>query len=152
MVAVDFTVHHEFSVEPNTLWDAMIDWEGHGEWIPATRVEIDSGDPTAIGGRFTGYTGYGPLTLVDHMVVKQIDWDDEASTGFCEVEKIGPLLAGTAGFTVSPTAHGSQIEWFEKVTVDRIPSILNVFEAPVSKIGALGFSLAMKSLDRSLSA
>lgn len=151
MVAVDFTVQHTFDAPARAVWDAMIDWERHDEWIPATRVEIDSGDPTAVGGRFTGYTGYGPLTLVDRMVVTQIEWDEQTETGFCEVEKIGPLLSGTAGFTVSATSTGSQIEWFEKVSIDRLPGFLAPLGAPASTVGALGFSYAMKRFARTLS-
>lgn len=141
MVAIDFTVQHDFAAAPAEVWAEMIDWEAHGDWIPATRVEIDEGDPQAVGGKFTGYTGYGPLTLIDRMRVNQIDWDEQTGEGYCEVEKIGPVLAGTAGFTLTPNGDGTRLVWFEKVTVARIPGFLG---APISKIGALGFSFAMK--------
>lgn len=143
MVSIDFTVQHDFDAPPAQVWAAMINWEAHGDWIPATRVEIDAGDPQAVGGEFTGYTGYGPLTLVDRMRVNQIDWHDDTSSGYCEVEKLGPVMSGTAGFTLTPTptGNGARIEWFEKVTVAKIPGFLGPI---ISKVGALGFSFAMK--------
>ena len=127
----------------------MIDWPSHAEWIPATRIEIDEGDPQAVGGMFTGYTGFGPLTLVDHMRVTQIDWDVATNTGTCEVDKLGPVLQGTAGFTVSPTAKGSQVAWFERVTVPYAPEQL----APViNKLSAAGFAMGMRKLAKIIDA
>lgn len=152
MVAIDFTVTHDFIAPPQRVWDEMIDWEAHGDWIPATRVEIDSGDPRAVGGRFTGYTGIGPLMLVDRMEIATIDWNPESSTGYCEVNKIGPVLSGTAGFTLTPHGTGTRIEWFEDVTVARLPAFLAPFESVISKLGAIGFGFAMKNFDRSLRA
>ncbi len=152
MIAVEFTVTHNFAAPPQRVWKDMLDWEGHGDWVPATRVEIDSGDPHQVGGRFTGYTGIGPLMLVDRMEVAEITWDATTSTGYCKVNKIGPVLSGTAGFTVSPHGSGSRIEWFENVTVDNAPSLLNPLAPAISKIAALGFSYAMKQFDASLRA
>ncbi len=148
MVSIDFTVQHDFDADPEQVWAEMIDWEAHDQWIPATYVEIDSGDPQAVGGEFTGYTGYGPLKLIDRMRVHTIDWDDATSSGYCEVEKIGPVMSGTAGFTISPMGNGTRIEWFEKVTVPKIPGLLGPL---ISKVGALGFSFAMKRFASTLS-
>lgn len=150
MASIEFTVQHDFSAQPQDVWQAMIDWESHGEWIPATRVEIDAGNPQAVGGEFTGYTGYGPLTLVDRMRVNQIDWHEDTSSGYCEVEKLGPVMSGTAGFTLTPTpsGDGAQIEWFEKVTVPKVPNPLG---PAISKAGAVGFTLAMRRFAANLS-
>jgi len=147
MARIEFTVVHDFAARPRVLWDAMIDWPAHSEWIPATKVIVDSGDPTKVGGTFTGYTGYGPLTLVDRMRVSAIDWDESAGQGSCEVEKLGPVLTGRAGFTVTGNEVGSRVEWFEDVTVPYLPSFL---EPVVNKAGAFGFSLAMRQLAKVL--
>lgn len=143
MALIDFTVTHTFDAPARVVWDEMIDWPSHADWIPATRVEIDEGDPQAVGGEFTGYTGYGPLTLVDRMQVSQIEWDDTIGRGTCEVKKLGPVLDGRAGFTVASTGDGSQVEWFEQVDVKYLPGFL----APVvSKLSAAGFGLGMRKL------
>lgn len=145
MAKVDFTVTHHFPYSAKAVWAEMINWESHGQWIPATRVEIDEGDPNAVGGLFTGYTGYGPLTLVDRMRVSVFEWDQDANKGACEVEKLGPVLDGRAGFTVVPKDDGSTVEWFERVDVKFLPGPL----APVvSKLSAAGFAQGMKRLQK----
>ncbi len=147
MTPIRFTVTHRFDQPPRIVWDEMVDWPAHGEWIPATRVEIDEGDPQAVGGMFTGYTGYGPLTLVDHMCITDIDFDADSGVGTCEVDKLGPVLKGRAGFTIGPDGAGTTLEWFEDVTVPYLPGFL----APlVSKLSALGFAQGMRSLAKVL--
>ena len=147
MALIEFTVVHDFDASARTVWDAMIDWPGHGDWIPMTRVEIDSGDATEVGGMFTGYTGYGPLTLVDRMRVTSIEWDDTTSRGACEVEKLGPVLTGRAGFTITGDAANARVQWFEEITVPYVPQVL----APiVNKVSAFGFSMGMRQLAKLL--
>ncbi len=148
MAKIDFTVTHRFSAPAQVVWAQMIDWNSHANWIPATRMEIDPGKtPEAsaqeVGATFTGYTGYGPLTLVDRMRVSAIEWDETTRSGTCEVEKLGPVLRGRAGFAVTADGTGSRLEWFERVTVPYLPRLL----APiVNKLSALGFSLGMRRL------
>lgn len=147
MAAVSFTVPHRFDAPPRQVWDELIDWPAHAEWIPATRVEVEPGDPTAPGARFTAWTGFGPASLEDRMEVVRCDWDEATSTGDCEVRKLGPILSGRAGFTVRPDGDGTAMEWIEDVEVRWLPGFL----APVvSKLSALGFSQGMKSLARVL--
>ncbi len=145
MAKIDFTVTHHFPYAAKAVWAEMIEWEAHGQWIPATRVEIDEGDPNKVGGLFTGYTGYGPLTLVDRMRVSEFEWDESATTGSCEVEKLGPVLSGRAGFSVVPETSGCRVEWFERVDVKFLPAPL----APiVNKLSAAGFAQGMKRLQK----
>lgn len=143
MAQVTFTVTHHFDQAPRVVWTEMVDWPAHGEWIPATRVEIDEGDPQAVGALFTGYTGYGPLTLVDHMRITEIEFDEETQQGRCEVEKLGPVLKGAAGFTLRPSGSGTELEWFEDVSVPYLPGFLSPV---VNKLGALGFAQGMRGL------
>jgi len=142
MPDVEFHVRHEFSVPPRRLWDEMIDWERHERWIPLTRVDL--GDP----GEFTAYTGLGRVAMPDAMRVTELAWDDAAATGRCTVDKLGPVLFGTAGFTVEPAPAGSVIDWFERVDVKYLPSFLG----PVAtKVGSVGFRQGMKRLAKLLS-
>lgn len=145
MAKVDFTVSHDFPYTAKAVWAEMIDWEAHGRWIPATRVEIDAGDPQSVGGTFTGYTGYGPLTLVDRMRVSVFDWNADTSEGTCEVQKLGPVLDGRAGFTVKPNGAGATVEWFEDVDVKHLPK---PFAPIVNKLSAAGFAQGMKRLQK----
>lgn len=145
MAPIEFTVTHQFDASAKLVWDEMVDWPAHGQWIPATRVEIaeESGDGLAVGAMITGYTGYGPLTLVDRMRISTIDHDQATGEGTCEVEKLGPVLRGRAGFSVTAEGTCSRVDWFEEVTVPYLPRLL----APVvNKLSAAGFSMGMRRL------
>lgn len=146
MADITFEVPYSFDASSRTVWDELIDWKGHEKWIPLTRVEVAPGDPTAVGAEFTAWTGVGPASLEDRMRVKQCDWDDGTATGRCEVEKLGPILRGTAGFTVEPgRSGGADLVWFEDVAVRYVPRFL----APiVAAIGAAGFKQGMRRLDK----
>ncbi len=147
MANITFEVHYTFDAPPRVVWEELVDWKGHEKWIPLTRVDVEPGDPTAVGAEFTAWTGIGPASLEDQMQVTRCDWDEGSSSGRCEVEKLGPVLRGTAGFTVEPgkSAGGADLVWFEDVSVRRIPQFL----APVlGAIGAAGFKQGMRSLNK----
>jgi hypothetical protein len=147
MARVTFDLSRSFDVAPRELWDELVDWPAHGAWIPATTIEGDDGDPTAVGYRFTAWTGIRPVALEDRMEVARCDWDDATGVGECAVDKLGPVLGGTAGFTVRPHGAGSMIEWREDVTVPYVPDLL----APVAAFfGRLGFTMSLRSLARVL--
>jgi hypothetical protein len=152
---VRFTVTRHVDADARRVWDELIDWPGHGAWIPATRVESHSdGAPTDVGYTFTAWTGVRPLALEDRMQVTACAWDDDTKTGSCTVDKLGPVLHGEAGFTVRPAAsttttdgRGATIEWREDVTVRFLPRLLS----PIATIvGRLGFTMALRSLARQL--
>lgn len=145
MTLIDFTVTHRFAAPSQVVWREMIDWESHANWIPATRIELDTDDAQVKGATFTGYTGYWKLTLVDRMEISKIEWDQTANQGICEVEKLGPVLQGRAGFIVSPDGAGCTVDWFEQVTVRHLPKFLGPL---VTKLSALGFSAGMRRLAR----
>lgn len=148
MASVHFTVVHHFDQPARVVWDELVDWKGHEEWIPMTRVKVGEGDMTAVGHEFTAWTGLGPLSLEDRMRVTKCEWDEMAGAGDCEVEKLGPVLSGRAGFTVVPTGTGSTMEWLEDVDVKWLPRFL----APiVDRLAAAGFKQGMKGLAKNLS-
>ncbi|MDH3292932.1 MAG: SRPBCC family protein [Acidimicrobiia bacterium] len=145
MTPIQFTVTVDFDAEPRRVWDEMIDWKGHEQWIPSTRVEVPDGDATAVGTEFTAWTGPGPLALEDRMRVSECRWDDETETGYCEVEKLGPVLQGRAGFTVRPHPRGAEVEWFEDVTVPVAPKVTRPV---IERLSAGGFRLGMRRLGK----
>jgi hypothetical protein len=149
MAHVTFEVVQDFRASASAVWTELVDWKGHADWVPMTRVEVEPGDPTAIGARFTAWTGLGPLALKDQMQVSILDWDAATTSGTCEVIKIGPVLRGKAGFTVAPTATGSELRWIEDVTVPIAPQFL----APVfARLGVIGFRQALRKLAKLLDA
>ena len=147
MADVSFTVQYEFSAPARELWDELVDWKAHEAWIPMTRVDDGEGESTEIGHEFIAYSGPGKLALKDHMRVIECTWDDSSQSGRCVVEKLGPVLTGTPGFTVDAAGSGSSIDWFEDVKVPYLPQFL----APLAgKLGAVGFRHGMKRLDQVL--
>lgn len=149
MAQVKFEVTQSFAAPAEQVWAELIDWQGHAQWVPMTRVKVEPGDPSAIGARFTAWTGLGPLALKDQMEVSILDWDAATNSGTCEVTKIGPVLRGRAGFTVAPTATGSELHWLEDVKVPVVPQFL----APVfARFGIIGFRQALRKLAKMLDA
>ena len=148
MAHIRFVVRYHFSSPPQQVWNELVNWSGHGAWIPATRVVVDPGDPTAVGATFTAWTGIGKLALEDRMRVSALEWSRETGCGMCRVDKLGPILQGAADFTVSPDrSEGTDLRWVEDVTVRRVPQ----FIAPLlAQAGALGFKQGMRRLARLL--
>lgn len=149
MAAVRFEVDAQFDQPPRRVWDELTDWAGHGRWIPATRVTLGEQAPDTVGATFTAWTGWGRLALEDRMVVSRREWAEDTSSGACEVTKLGPVLAGRAGFTVGPAGTGAVLRWTEDVTVPWLPR----FAAPVvTWLSAATFRHAMRRLSRLLAA
>jgi hypothetical protein len=143
MASVQFELSRRFEVPARQLWDELIDWPAHGAWIPVTTIEGASGDPSAVGYTFTAWTGLRPVALEDRMRVTRCDWDEAAQTGTCDVEKLGPVLSGTAGFTIRSESGGSVLDWREDVTVPYLPGFLSGVAA---LFGRAGFTVALRRL------
>lgn len=149
MAHLRFEVVRTFDETTQVVWNALVDWPAHGEWIPATRVEMGSDDPTAVGAEFTGYTGFGPVVLEDRMRVTRCDWSDGRGAGFCEVDKLGPVLRGRAWFTVEPDGAGTVVAWVEDVAVPYVPRFL----APlINHAATIGFRFSLRRLAKILHA
>ncbi|MGI9644325.1 MAG: SRPBCC family protein [Ilumatobacteraceae bacterium] len=149
MATVTFRVRYGFEAAPRAVWDELVDWEGHGEWIPMTRIDVPPGEPTEIGASFTAFTGGGRVALEDRMQVVECGWDENTTTGRCEIDKLGPVLTGRAGFSVSPTDGGAEVDWFEDVVVPYVPQVL----APaVGWVGAAGCRQGMRRLAKLVAA
>jgi hypothetical protein len=147
MARVRFELTRRFETSARELWDELVDWPGHGAWIPATTIEGTDGDPTQVGYAFTAWTGLRPIALEDRMRVTRCDWNAPDERGVCEVEKLGPILRGTAGFSVRADGTASVLVWYEDVAVPYLPGFLS----PVAASGGrLGFTLALRRLAKVL--
>ena len=116
-MAVNFNISFSRYVplECEEAYKLLCDWEDHGRWVPFTKVEMTGEDS------FVARTGFGFLSLCDNMVVTERD--DEAKT--VEIEKTGPDLRGTAGFTVKRFDGDScVVVWRENITVPYVPKFL----------------------------
>lgn len=138
MARVAFDVTVSLPCDAATAWIALTDWAGHGNWIPATTMQIldGSGGP---GTRFVARSGLGPLGFDDRMAVTELD----VRTHSARVEKTGPWLTGTAGFTITDRPTGCDVAWTEDVLAPGIPA----FAAPVvAALARRAFRMALHRL------
>lgn len=121
---------------PQDVFEALCDWEGHGNWIPFTRVEVES--PT----RFVAYTGLRPLVLEDRMEVEARD----DSARHVRVVKLGPVLRGVVDFRVEADGEsGSTLLWEERLDVPYVPAVVSPVLAAV---GGVLFRLSFRRFSR----
>ena len=138
MARVHFTVRRHLPLPARVAFDELVDWRGHAEWVPMTRVVIESGDGGA-GTTFVATTGLGPLALPDRMRVESLD----AAQMTVHIVKIGPVLTGDVRLAVeSLSDDSSDITWDEDVRVPLLPGFLS---KPVGAVARKAFEV---SIDR----
>lgn len=138
MARVHFTVRRHLPLPARVAFDELVDWRGHAQWVPMTRVVIESGDGGA-GTTFVATTGLGPLALPDRMRVESLD----ATQMTVHIVKIGPVLTGDVRLSVeSMTDDSSDITWDEDVRVPLLPGFLS---KPVGAVARKAFEV---SIDR----
>lgn len=138
MARVHFTVRRHLPLPARVAFDELVDWSGHAQWVPMTRVVIESGDGGA-GTTFVATTGLGPLALPDRMRVESLD----ATQMTVHIVKIGPVLTGDVRLSVESMADdSSDITWDEDVRVPLLPGFLS---KPVGAVARKAFEV---SIDR----
>jgi hypothetical protein len=109
------TCHAEAAVDlpldPQTAWDAVMDWNRQSEWMLFTRVWATDNDGRGLGGGVAARTSVGPLGFTDDMVITH--WDPPRE---CTVKHLGTVVRGTGTFAVQPGPSGrSTFVWSEDV-------------------------------------
>jgi len=136
MAQVDFTVVRDIPLPARIVFDELVDWAGHAEWVPLTRVEVLTGDGGP-GTEFIATSGIGPAALPDRMRVDALD--PEAMT--VVITKIGPVLAGEVRMAVVSTGEQScRLEWVEEIRVPYAPQFL---ARPIAFAARRGFTTAI---------
>ena len=115
---IDVSIEQYVKFPRKEAFERLCDWESHSKWVPITKVSISGPDT------FTAYTGIGPFKLRDMMrVVSRSDDSFEV-----HVEKIGPVLKGTASFKVRSFANNSSVVvWKESFSIPYLPKFLSPF-------------------------
>ena len=136
---VHFTVTRHLPLPAEVVFEELIDWKGHANWVPLTRVEVLTGDGGP-GTEFVATTGIGPIALPDRMRVDVLD--PTAMTA--DITKIGPVLTGQVYLSVMSTgATSSRLEWVEDIRVPGVPQFL---AGLVAKAAAKGFQTSITRL------
>jgi hypothetical protein len=140
---VRFRVTRDLNLPARAVFDELVDWPGHAEWVPLTRVVVESGDGGP-GTVFVATSGIGPLALPDRMRVDVLDAD--AMT--VRVTKIGPVLTGVVDLSV--TSMGDQrcrLDWLEDIRVPVLPQFL---ARPVAAAARRGFETSITRMAKRL--
>ena len=136
MANVYFTVIRDLPLPADVVFGELIDWKGHANWVPLTRVQVLSGD----GGQgtvFVATSGIGPLALPDRMRVDELD--PEAMT--VNITKVGPVPTGQVHLSVTSTSETtSRLEWVEDIRVPGVPQFL---AKPVAAAARKGFQTSI---------
>jgi len=139
MAQVHFTVRKSLRLPARAVFEELVDWRGHAEWVPMTRVVIESGDG-GVGTTFVATTGLGPLALPDRMSVESMDIDNMR----VHIVKIGPVLTGDVVLEVEAGGDGDCVVlWDEDVRVPVLPQFL---AAPVGAIARKAFEVSIDAM------
>jgi Polyketide cyclase / dehydrase and lipid transport len=116
----------DVNVPAEAVWRKVTDWEGQGDWMLATRVEVTgAGDGRQAGATLTAVTGVGPLGVTDRMEI--VEWDPPRR---CVVRHLGRLVRGEGVFEVVPLSAGrARLLWSE------------LLDLPLGQLGRLGWSV-----------
>lgn len=145
MAQVVFRVQVEMPHPARRVFQELVDWPGHADWVPMTRVEVLQGDG-GVGTTFVATTGLGPLALPDRMRVEALD-----DAGMqVSVVKIGPILTGEVHLSVAELGpQSSRVDWVEDI---RVPWLPQFAARPVAALASQGFRSSLRRLARRLDA
>lgn len=131
MANVRFRVTRDLDLPAQAVFDELVDWPGHAEWVPLTRVQVEQGDGGP-GTVFVATSGIGLLALPDRMRVDALD--AEAMT--VRVTKIGPVLTGYVDLSVTSLGERqSRLDWYEDIIVPVLPQFLAPLVAAAARRG-----------------
>jgi hypothetical protein len=145
MAHIYFTVTRDLPLPAGVVFEELIDWNGHADWVPLTRVEVLTGEGGP-GTEFVATTGVGPLALPDRMRVDELD--PAAMTA--RITKIGPVLTGLVHLSVTSTSETtSRIDWVEDIRARGVPQFL---AKPLAAAARTGFRRSITRLAALLTA
>ncbi|HET9186870.1 MAG TPA: SRPBCC family protein [Acidothermaceae bacterium] len=104
----------DVAAPPKAVWDKLVDWPTHRQWMVLTKVESTTEDREGVGAGIVGVTGIGPVAFQDPMTVTA--WQPPpAPVARCEVAHMGRIVRGAGAFEVEETPTGSRVVWSEWV-------------------------------------
>jgi uncharacterized protein YndB with AHSA1/START domain len=116
----DFHLTRLSAAPPATVWDVVTDFAAYGDWMPLTRMRLDTGEPR-LGWGFAGFSGLGPVGFSDSMLVSAWAPPGDDGRGTFRIVKTGRLLGGWAEVRVEPQGTGTRLDWQEGVVVRPLP-------------------------------
>ena len=125
----------------------LTDWDAHSAAIPLTRLEHE-GDPV-VGQRFVARTGMAAIGFDDPMEVRVLrppagDAPGDPS-GRVEVVKLGRVIAGNVGWTVTAVPAGCVVQWNQEL---RVPWLPRWADPIVGRAGRVAYRAGLRRLLR----
>ena len=121
----EIVLHVDIDAPPERVWAALVAWDTQGEWMLLTRVRSTDLGGIGVGGGIEGFTGIGPVGVLDTMRITV--WDPPRR---CDVLHTGRVVKGTGIFEVIELGAGrSRLVWSE------------ILDLPLGVLGRLGFPL-----------
>ena len=141
----DFVLHATTARPASIAFVRLVDWDAHSAAIPFTRLRYD-GLPR-VGQRFVARTGVGLLGFDDVMVVDELrppSGDQPGDEpGVVAISKHGRVVGGTVGWTVTPTATGSEVTWTQHLVIGWLPRWM---DGLVGALGSRAYGLGLRRL------
>ncbi len=141
----DFVIRAASPLPARACFDHLVDWDAHSAAIPFTKLQYE-GAPR-VGQRFVARTGWGRLGFDDIMVVDELRppaGNEPGDTpGLVAITKHGRLVGGTVGWTVSPTATGSDVTWTQHLVITWLPRWMDPL---VGAIGKRAYGMGLRRL------
>ncbi|GAA4631502.1 hypothetical protein GCM10023196_061160 [Actinoallomurus vinaceus] len=89
------------------VWEVLVDWPRHSEWVPFTHAEGGAGD----GASLEAWTGVGPIGFLDTMVISE--WRPPHRV---RVRHTGALVHGEGRFDLLDLPEGRcRVTWAELI-------------------------------------
>ena len=126
---VELTIPVDVEAPAEAVWRTVTDWEGQGEWMLGTRVDVMSaGDGRELGARLRAVTGAGPVAFADTMEIVEWTVPEEGGPRRCVVRHTGKVVRGDGVFEVVELAPArARFVWSE------------LLDLPLGSIGRLGW-------------
>jgi hypothetical protein len=102
-------VHAAVDVDASAqrVWDVLVDWPRHAEWVPFTSAEGGAAEGESVAAR----TGIGPASFLDTMVID--DWTPPNRVG---VRHTGRPVRGEGRFDLVDLPDGRcRVTWSELI-------------------------------------
>ena len=139
----DFVLHAASPLPAHACFDRLVAWDNHTAVIPLTTLQYE-GSPR-VGQQFVARTGWGRIGFDDTMVVEVLRPPAGHQPGLVEISKRGRVVGGTVGWTVTPTAGGSDVTWTQHLVIGWLPRWLDPL---VGAIGRRAYGLGLRRLLR----
>lgn len=145
MIELVETVHVHAHAEQ--AWAVLVDWDHQNEWMLGTSVRSTEQNGEGVDAGLHAVTGIGRFGMPDTMRITA--WE---APHRCDVVHLGPIVRGTASFTVTPCEEprgGVDIAWTEVLELP-LPMITERLWPLIRPLVTVPFRVSLRRLGASI--